>query len=276
MASRLPPWTKAQLTAVCSVLAATNWPGLTGTEIAGHLAQLGIPDVNPAASNKRSRLFDALAAKQNTSQTSNYTVQFINAAMAPGEHLDDQPRFQALQDKLNAALSLVSYRLNDQGLVAKGAKAETLDDVAKLAGRLRTELTRRGVHAEVIRYCEDEIVRQSLFHAVFEASKGISERLRQLSGSMLDGADLIDHCFSTKAPPPVIRINSFRSESEISEHKGFANLLKGIAGTFRNPPAHTPRAAAGWSITEPDALDLFSTLSLLHRRLDGASVTIRP
>ena len=275
MGSRLPVWTKAQLTAVCNVLAARDWPGLTGTEIGQHLAHLQIADVSPGASNKRSRLFDALAAKQNASQTSNYAVQFINAAMEPGEHLEDQPRFQALQDKLDEALSLVGYRVNDKGRVVRGAKAETLDEVAKLAGRLRAELTRRGVHAEVIRYCEDEIVRRSLFHAVFEASKGISERLRQLSGSTLDGGDLVDHCFGTKVPPPVIRINSFRSESEISEHKGFANLLKGIAGTFRNPPAHTPRAAAGWSITEPDALDLFSTLSLLHRRLDAAMITRR-
>jgi len=49
-------------------------------------------------------------------------------------------------------------------------------------------------------------------------------------------------------------------------------LLKGVFGTFRNPPAHTPRAAASWTITEPDALDLFSTLSLIHRRLDRAVV----
>ncbi len=45
---------------------------------------------------------------------------------------------------------------------------------------------------------------------------------------------------------------------------------------FRNPPAHTPRATAGWALTEPDALDLFSPLSLIHRRLDDAQVTPRP
>jgi uncharacterized protein (TIGR02391 family) len=69
-----------------------------------------------------------------------------------------------------------------------------------------------------------------------------------------------------------VRINAYRTYSETSEHRGFANLLKGLFGTFRNPPAHTPRAAAGWALTEPDALDLLSMLSLVHRRLDAARV----
>jgi uncharacterized protein (TIGR02391 family) len=64
--------------------------------------------------------------------------------------------------------------------------------VARLAGGLRTELARRGVHPEVLRYCEEELLRKSLFHAVFEAAKGVSERLRQMSGLSGDGAGLVD------------------------------------------------------------------------------------
>jgi uncharacterized protein (TIGR02391 family) len=67
----------------------------------------------------------------------------------------------------------------------------------------------------------------------------------------------------------VLRINGYQTKSEESEHRGFANLLHGIFGTFRNPPAHTARATQEWTITEPDALDLFSMLSYLHRRLDA-------
>jgi uncharacterized protein (TIGR02391 family) len=133
------------------------------------------------------------------------------------------------------------------------AAATTLDEVARLAGRLQNELKRWDVHQQVIRYCEEEILRKSIFHAVFEATKGVAERLRDLSGSTLDGADLVDHCFSTRVSPPVIRINDFRTETQVSEHKGFATMLKGVFGTFRNPPAHAARAAGGWTIAEPDA-----------------------
>ncbi len=154
--------------------------------------------------------------------------------------------------------------------------ATTLDEVAQLAGRMRTELRRRGVHAQVVRYCEEELLRRSLFHAVFEATKGVSERLRQMTGLTADGAELVDQCFGARAGTPLVRINAYGTDSQTSEHRGFVNLLKGTFGMFRNPPAHTPRATAGWALPEPDALDLFSPLSLIHRRLDDAQVTPRP
>jgi uncharacterized protein (TIGR02391 family) len=130
-------------------------------------------------------------------------------------------------------------------------------------------------HAEVLRYCEEELLRKSLFHAVFQATKGVSERLRQMSGLTSDGAELVDQCFGARSGQPLLQINGYRTDSETSEQRGFANLLKGLFGTFRNPPAHTPRATAGWALTEPDALDLFSTLSLVHRRLDTAEAGTR-
>lgn len=271
-----PPWTEDQLRAVCNKLAATQWPGLSNTEIGQLLDQAKIDDVHPNPPNKRERLFAALAVRQNRDQASNRLITFITYAAAPGRHLEEQARLEALRDNLNEALSLVGLKVTEQGQVARARQAKTLDEVARLTGRLQTELKRRGVHPQVIAYCEEELLRKSLFHAVFEATKGLSERLRQMAGSHLDGGELIDYCFGTKTPPPIIRINGFQTESETSEHKGFANLLKGIAGTFRNPPAHTPRATLAWAISEPDALDLFSTLSLMHRRLDNATVVRRP
>ena len=272
-ATRHPSWQPSIVQGMCNVLASTEWPGLTGGEISRLLTMLCISDVSPGAS-KRDRLWSALMTKQQADTASNCIIRFINQAMAPARYLQDPARFEALKDGLAEPLVLVGLRVNDHGQVARAkATAATLDDVAKLANRLRTELRRRNVHADVLLYCEEELLRKSMFHAVFEAAKGVSERLRQLSGSTLDGAELVDHCFSARAGIPIVRINSFRTDSEASEHRGFANLLRGVFGTFRNPPAHTPRATGGWSITESDALDLFSMLSLLHRRLDNALIT---
>src|SRR5258706_13130144 len=97
-----------------------------------------------------------------------------------------------------------------------------------------------------------------------------------MGGLTADGADLVDQCFGARSGAPMVRINAYRSDSETSEHRGFANLLKGLFGTFRNPPAHTPRAAGGWALTEPDALDLFSLPSLVHRRLAAGRVGAGP
>ncbi|NLG23637.1 MAG: hypothetical protein GX555_19670 [Actinomycetales bacterium] len=161
-----PPWSSDVVQAIADVLASTDWPGLTNTEITRLLAMLRIPDVE--APNKRTRLWAALLNKQHVDQASNCIIRFIAEAMAPGRYLQEQRRFYALRDGLSEALSLVGMQVNDQGKVARvEARATTLDEVARLAGRLRTELVRRGVHPEVLRYCEEELLRKSLFHAVF-------------------------------------------------------------------------------------------------------------
>ena len=46
------------------------------------------------------------------------------------------------------------------------------------------------------------------------------------------------------------------------------NLLKGLYGTIRNPMAHDPRVE--WDMNEQDALDILTTISLVHRKLDQA------
>jgi uncharacterized protein (TIGR02391 family) len=271
MAALFEMWPPGVVEAVCKVLASTDWPGLSGSEIGRLLAMRGFTDIEPGATKWR-RLEAAMQVRQQRDRASNCLVRFITDAMEPSRYVGDPGRFSALRDSLTEALALVGLKVNEKGQVARAARASTLDEVARLAGRLHTELTRRSVHDQVLFYCDQELIRQSLFHAVFEAVKGLAARLRTMAGSGLDGSELVTHCFADRTGQPVIRINSYTSETDQSEHKGFANLLRGIFGTFRNPPAHAARAAAEWTVTEADALDLFSTLSFIHRRLDKAVV----
>jgi uncharacterized protein (TIGR02391 family) len=266
-----PMWPPGVVETVCRVLAASDYPGLTGSEIGRLLAMRGFQDVAPAATKWR-RLEAAMQARQQADRASNCLIRFITDAMEPSRYVEDPARFDTLRDSLTEALALVGLKINERGQVARAQVASTLNEVARLAGRLQTELRRRGVHDQVLAYCREELIRKSLFHAVFEASKGLAARLRMLSDSLLDGAELVDHCFATKSGPPVIRINAHATLTDRSEHSGFANLLRGVFGTFRNPPAHAPRATTDWTITEADALDLFSLLSVVHRRLDKAVV----
>jgi uncharacterized protein (TIGR02391 family) len=59
----------------------------------------------------------------------------------------------------------------------------------------------------------------------------------------------------------------------MSEQRGFANLVKGAFGMFRNPTAHAPRIH--WSMGKADAEDLLSLVSLIHRRIDAARTPSR-
>ncbi len=103
-----PSWPPAVVEGVADVLTSTGWPGLTNSEITKLLAMLGIADVE--APNKRTRLWAALRNQQLRDGASNCVIRFITEAMAPGRHLRDQSRFEALRDGLAEPLSLVGDR----------------------------------------------------------------------------------------------------------------------------------------------------------------------
>jgi uncharacterized protein (TIGR02391 family) len=104
---------------------------------------------------------------------------------------------------------------------------------------------------------------------VFEATKSVADKLRQKSGLVTDGAGLADEALALgKQGHPRLAFNSLQTESEQSEQRGLLNLIKGVFGAFRNTTGHAPRIH--WEVTEQDALDILTTLSLVHRRLDAS------
>ncbi|WP_324190178.1 TIGR02391 family protein [Nocardia farcinica] len=265
---KIPVFDPAFTEVVADVLAQTAFPGLTNIEIDRILQQIRLQ--SEAGNNKRERLYVTLHNAQARQGCGNALVAFIVRAMSPARHVKDPKRWQALRDQLNAVLVLHGYRINDEGRLATGVKASTLSEAAKLAGVLRTELLRRDAHPELLRYTEEEVVGKDLFHAMSEAAKSIPARVRSLTGLTNDGAELYDDAFGTNRTQPRLFINSFRTASEISEHKGFKSLLIGIHGHYRNPRAHTTRLGAVENYV--DFYDLFSLLSYIHRRLDGSRV----
>jgi len=131
------------------------------------------------------------------------------------------------------------------------------------------QLRARGVHPKVLEFCSAELVQSNYFHAVFEAMKSIKSRINDMAKIDGDGASLVDDAFGlTKGP--VIAINELRNQTDEGEQKGFANLLKGLFGMVRNPLAHN--AKVEWQMSEQDALDILTTLSLVHRKLDNAKL----
>jgi uncharacterized protein (TIGR02391 family) len=112
------------------------------------------------------------------------------------------------------------------------------------------------------------LLEENYFHAVFEAMKSISAKIRSLTGLSGDGCDLVHDAFGQRFGDPLLVINQFQTETHKGEQIGFMNLLKGLYGTIRNPLAHTPKTE--WEMTEQDALDILTMISLVHRKLDRA------
>ena len=67
-----------------------------------------------------------------------------------------------------------------------------------------------------------------------------------------------------------LKISGLATEWERSEQTGLATIMKGLYGTFRTPTAHAPRIS--WATSMSDALDMLTLASMLHRRLDKATV----
>ena len=257
------------LEAVCDVLGATS-DGLTGSEIGQFLGRCRIDDPMPGIT-KRKRLFEALRAKQNVDGCANNVLGFIQEAMAPVRFVGEEERFSILRERLNNALVFCGFSLAEDGKLTQVSQARTLTEAQQRASRLRSQLIQRRVHPDVLTFCRAELVQNNYFHAVFEATKSVAEKIRQKTGLTGDGAEIVDTAFSVGAP--LLAINTLRTDTEKSEQKGFANLLRGMFGTFRNVTGHAPKIT--WPIDEQDALDLLSIVSYLHRRLDSAANTTR-
>ena len=173
---------------------------------------------------------------------------------------------------LNKALAFAGLAVDASGTLASVGQARTLSEAQRRAQELRADLSTRGVHPEVMRFCREELLADDYFHAVMEAMKSVADKLRGQTGLTDDGATLVDRALA--GDPPMIAINPLATTSEKSEQKGFANLLRGAFGMFRNTTAHEARI--NWVMTKEDAEDLLSLASLIHRRLDGAHMLPRP
>ncbi|MBW2345643.1 MAG: TIGR02391 family protein [Deltaproteobacteria bacterium] len=267
---RIQPFNAQKLEAACRVLADTE-RGLTGSEIGYLLQDCKLIDVSPSMT-KWKRLFNALVEAQNKYQVGNHLIMFINRALDPVKYARDKDKFQWRRSELNVVLSFSGFSVREDGKVIHTNKETTLKGARARAGVLRSKLEDRGAHSEIFKYCKAELLEENYFHAILEAIKGVANRIRELSGLTSDGAELANKAFSVKAP--ILAINSLSTETEQSEQKGFGNILIGIFGAIRNPTAHAPKIS--WPITERDALDIFSMISFIHRKLDGTTKISTP
>jgi len=262
----IPSFNMQVLRSLCNILGDTNH-GLTGSEIAELLSSCSIDDPLPGYT-KRHRLFEALHQKQTQDGFANNIVAFIQEAMNPVRHVGMQEYFESQRSALNEVLAFAGMTLGEDGKIRSSSKVSTLSEAVVRATKLKKNLQARQVHPDVLEFCREELVVENYFHAVFEATKSVAEKIRERTGLKEDGADLVDVAFAFKNCIPYLALNSLTTESERSEQRGFMNLLKGLFGMFRNTTAHVPKIK--WVIEEKDALDILSMISLIHRRLDSA------
>jgi uncharacterized protein (TIGR02391 family) len=234
----------------------------SGTDISRVLQDRGLAD-NSGESTKWRRLYSIFLESQRQYRCANRVLDFIQAYLIPARFVTRSEEFEARRRELNAILAFSGLEYGKDGQFRRMDAARTLDEAEARARTIKAKFQGRCIHQEVLKYCQAELMHDNYFHAVFEAAKGLAQRIRDLSGADGDGAALVDLVFSLDRP--VLAFNTLRTETEKSEHKGFAALLKGCFAAARNPLAHEPKLL--WD-GEDDAADYLTLISLLHRKLD--------
>lgn len=240
---------------------------LSGTDISRHFADMGIEDTS-GESTKWRRLSATFKSHQASDRTPSKLMAFIGRLLEPSRYVNRQEVFEEARHAINAHLSFAGIEYRPDGKFYLITPATTIDEAHKRVNTINAKFKGRRIHAEVSKYCKAELLQDNYFHAVFEAAKGLAQRIRDMSGVALDGTALVDKVFAIDSP--LLALNTLQTETEKSEHKGFAQLLKGCFGAVRNPLAHEPKIL--WK-GEDDAADYLSLISLLHRKLDDCVKT---
>lgn len=259
---RVPCLTEAQLQGIAQVLGECG----TGSEITRVLDSRGLSDKS-GHSTKWRRLDWVFCAVQREDKCANRVLDFVQAFLTPARFVGQKGAFEEHLLNVNEYLAFSGLELLLDGDLARRGAVRTLDQAERRVQKIRAKFRDRRLHSQVFKYCTSELMQENYFHAVFEATKGLAQRIREMTGAQEDGAALVDRVFSIERP--LLAMNRLQTETERSQHKGLAALIKGCFAAIRNPLAHEPKIM--WE-GEDDAADYMSLISLLHRKLDDCFV----
>ena len=266
---------KQQLKAVCDVLAETNL-GYTKTELTRLLEQSKIEIVSDGrlsnalgymiGLNKRDWLYNCLVMEIDNNHSFALVYTFLEKALNPVAFTDEGSRdkYNFMLEGTNKVLMLAGLEITKEGKLTEVVQAKTLDEVDRRVNSLQKQLYNRSIHMEVRKYCIKDYLQKDYYDTVFEATKGLAERVRQITGLTTDGGMLFQTAFSKNNP--YLFFNSMQTDSEKSEFTGLKELMEAIFHLVRNPAAHTPKI--NWKIDESKALDILTLISFAHKYLD--------
>lgn len=174
--------------------------------------------------------------------------------------------FIALSNSVNNVRLKRKEWLRNLRIISRGYNNRSLGQTApkKLySPRNREELFNdRKFHRMVVSSGKKLFTNKHYSQAIFEACKLLNKKVQGLSGSSLDGKQLMLTVFSVNNPK--LKLNSLQTQSDKDEQEGFMHIFAGIIQGIRNPKGHEII-----NLKDPHrALEYLGFISLLFRRLD--------
>ena len=238
--------------------------GCTGSELTTLLNDCGIRD-NTGESTKWRRIFSVFADRQEQDGNSNAFLLFIQKSLAPVRFINmNHEKYEDLLFNVNRVLMFMGLEISKEGKINLINAATTITEVERRTQNLKRALEKRVIHKDVLACCKVEYLQENYFHAVFEAAKSLSEKVRNLTGIQDDGSGLFNTAFSVSNPR--LALNSLQTSSERNQQNGLKEMLHGVTHMVRNVTAHEMKYK--WIVNEQDAIDILTTISFLYKQLD--------
>lgn len=219
---------------------------------------------------KWKRLNESISEKCVSTRKARPLFDVIEYVSKPHRYINRQDSWSNLLNNVNSTLIFKGYELKDDGRVHKTKIAQTFTEAQNRLKSLKEEIGTLNLHDNVTKYCTEELLNEDYFHAVFEACKGLFDRIRELSGLNLDGYPLIDKAFNIDKKPfqPKIFIkgNNLSNQDEKNQYYGLISSIKTCLYLYRNHQAHIPKIYDKLSLK--DAMRGLISVSLAHELLD--------
>ncbi len=243
---------------------------LTHKQITEQLAGANISG-SEIGTNKTDRVFYALKERQQKDNCGNNVLSFVLRLINPKRY-NDESDFEKDRTRINEKLLYEGIEIDKKGTTKIVRKAQTISESKERSLKLKEKIHGIGINREILPYCEEEWLKENYFHAILEITKSVSERLRQISGYVSDGAELIDECFALgREKKPMLAINTLQTPSQESEQKGFGNFCKGFFSMYRNPKAHNAKILEETQLSQMTEVLVIATI--IHNKLDNTFKT---
>ena len=234
---------------------------MTGSQMNGIFQECGVTDTSNE-STKWKRIYDTFLSRQELDGSSNAFLNFIKKSLKPVRFINgENGNYEEILSLVNRPLMLLGLQMTNEGKLIRV-------EAARRTRSLVSELQKRHIHYDVIKCCKEEYLQENYFHAVFEAAKSLSEKVREKTGILDDGTSLFNTAFSVNNPR--LAINSLQTSSERNIQNGLKEMLNGVTHMVRNVTAHELKIK--WVVNEQEAIDILTTISFLHKQLDECFV----
>lgn len=234
----------------------------------GIFQECGVKDVSNE-STKWKRIYYTFLAQQELDGSSNSFLNFIKKSLKLVRFINgENGNYDELLTQVNRPLMLFGLQMTNEGKLIKVEAATTITEVERRTRSLVSELQKRHIHHDVIKCCKEEYLQKNYFHAVFEAAKSLSEKVREKTGMLEDGSFLFNTAFSVTNPK--LAVNSLQTSSEKNIQNGLKEMLNGVTHMVRNVTAHELKIKR--VVNGQEAIDILTTISFLHKQLDECFV----